>query len=58
MKSNIISIYIAGELMGFQNSVKTYSNITLLDPDIVRGVNFASGAAGILPESGSALVML
>ncbi|XP_057538501.1 GDSL esterase/lipase At1g29670-like [Amaranthus tricolor] len=46
---------VFSELMGFQNSVKTYSNITLLDPDIVRGVNFASGAAGILPESGSAL---
>ncbi|CAO2842280.1 unnamed protein product [Amaranthus hypochondriacus] len=48
-------IDVFSELMGFKNSVKTYSNITLLDPDIVRGVNFASGAAGILPESGSAL---
>lgn len=42
------------QLLGFQRFITPYSN--QMGQDILRGVNFASGAAGILPQTSSHLV--
>ncbi|CAO2823471.1 unnamed protein product [Amaranthus hypochondriacus] len=41
------------QLLGFQRFITPYSN--QMGQDILRGVNFASGAAGILPQTSSHL---
>lgn len=41
------------QLLGFEKFITTYSS--QMEEDILRGVNFASGAAGILMETGSQL---
>lgn len=45
----LINLCIAAELMGFDNPIPPLSNST--DEDILRGLNYASGGAGILDES-------
>ncbi|KAK3007488.1 hypothetical protein RJ639_014610, partial [Escallonia herrerae] len=41
---------IIGELLGFANRIPPFA--TARDQDILRGVNYASGAAGIRDETG------
>ncbi|KAF5821028.1 putative triacylglycerol lipase [Helianthus annuus] len=41
---------VIAELLGFENSIPPYATVSR--KDIVRGVNYASGAAGIRDESG------
>ncbi|KAK9051623.1 hypothetical protein SSX86_028250 [Deinandra increscens subsp. villosa] len=42
-----------GELLGFDEFIPTYASVT--DQQISKGVNYASGGAGILPETSSYL---
>ncbi|XP_027338172.1 GDSL esterase/lipase At1g29670-like [Abrus precatorius] len=47
------SIDIIGQLLGFQNFIPPFAN--LRGSDILKGVNYASGAAGIRIETGTHL---
>lgn len=44
----------AGELLNIDEFIPTYATVT--DQQISKGVNYASGGAGILPETGNHLV--
>lgn len=46
---------LAAQLLGFQNSIPPFA--TTRGSNIIKGVNYASGAAGILDESGAQLVI-
>ena len=45
---------IIAELLGFDNYIPSYA--TTRGQDILKGVNYASGAAGIRSESGQQMV--
>lgn len=45
------SIDQIGQLLGFENFIPPFANTS--GSDILKGVNYASGAAGIRPESGT-----
>lgn len=47
----------AAHLLGFANPIPPYVS-TARGLDILRGVNYASGGAGILDESGLLLVLI
>ncbi|XP_060957623.1 GDSL esterase/lipase At1g33811 isoform X3 [Cannabis sativa] len=47
------TIDIIGQLLGFDDFIPPFANTT--GYDIVKGVNYASGGCGILPESGKYL---
>lgn len=52
----IICILIcAAQLLGFANPIPPFA--TARGSDVLRGVNYASGGAGILDESGMQLVI-
>jgi len=45
---------IAAQLLGFENFIPPFANIN--GSDILKGVNYASGAAGIRTETSMAKV--
>lgn len=45
---------IAAQLLGFENLIPPFANTS--GSDILKGVNYASGAAGIRVESGTHMV--
>lgn len=45
---------VAGELLGFDEFIPTYATVT--DQQMSRGVNYASGGAGIREETASHMV--
>ncbi|KAG5033207.1 hypothetical protein JHK85_017189 [Glycine max] len=45
------SIDLIAQLLGFENFIPPFANTS--GSDTLKGVNYASGAAGILPESGT-----
>ena len=45
----------AAELLGFDNSIPSFARAR--GDEILKGVNYASGAAGIRDESGAHLVL-
>jgi len=46
----------AAQLLGFENFIPPFANTS--GSDTLKGVNYASGAAGILPESGTHMVII
>ena len=53
---NHFSLLSTAELLGFDDYISPYS--TASGQDILRGVNYASAAAGIREETGQQLVLL
>ena len=49
-------MYFAAEILGFRNFIPPYARAR--GPEILRGVNYASGAAGIRDETGNNLVLV
>ncbi|XP_062014685.1 GDSL esterase/lipase At5g45670-like [Rosa rugosa] len=49
-------IYLAAEFLGFETPIPPFA--TTKGQDIVKGLNYASGAAGIRAETGSNLVII
>jgi hypothetical protein len=47
---------VAAQLLGFRTYIPPYSRARVLD--LLRGANYASGAAGIRQETGSNLVYI
>lgn len=56
MGPNAIFPIFAAELLGFDKYIEPFA--TVKGVEMFRGVNYASGAAGILDESGIHLVIL
>jgi hypothetical protein len=52
---NLTFYFIAAQLLGLPNFIPPYANTE--GEDIVLGVNYASGAAGIRNETGTHLVL-
>lgn len=48
-------MYFAAQLLGFPNYIPAYARTRGLE--LLRGVNYASGAAGIRDETGNNLVL-
>lgn len=53
---NHLIVYSTAELLGFDGYIPPYS--TARGQDILRGVNYASAAAGIREETGQQLVCI
>jgi len=47
---------LVGEMLGFKDYIPPFANTT--GSDILRGVNYASGSAGIRDETGKKLVLI
>ena len=47
---------LSAELLGFENYIPSFA--TANDSDILQGVNYASGSAGIRDETGKNLVII
>lgn len=48
-------LLLLGQLLGFEDFIPSFINAQATD-NIVNGVNYASGSAGILKETGKHLV--
>ena len=51
----LIKFLIAAQLVGFDSYIPPF--FTARGPEILKGVNYASGSAGIRPETGKLLVV-
>lgn len=58
MKINLFLIDFSAELLGFKHHIPAFAATFNTSVDILTGVNYASGSAGILEETGKHLVLI
>lgn len=52
-----VQLHLAAEFLGFGKPIPPFASTATDDQEILMGVNYASGAAGIRDETGYQLVM-